>query len=324
MHLIYRPARITDFPACLACTRELFAFAPPQQKQLLQMWRELLAGGAVNFWVMEDLEGQPGETLAYFCLVAFVTEEFAAGMKTTLPPYVARQALEWWAAGNSPFLDLPALRRANTDGELHLVCLQSGFHFDTAKHKSEEGKEVRDKIPDLVILTGSGYQVRECFFEAYGGWECQWAISAGFGLCEDHAEFYATEGTRVPPEQRACLFSLSREEAARREGAITATVFTYRPPRFCLTPGEQEMLQWALTGLTDEELATELSLATVTVSKRWARIYGHVQDIAPEMFPAEARPGAKGRGPEKRRRLLHYLRHHLEELRPHLRTAQRR
>ena len=77
---------------------------------------------------------------------------------------------------------------------------------------------------------------------------------------------------------------------------------------------EQQLLQRALLGETDTEIADVLGLAPDTVKARWRTIYERVSEHAPELLPQEA--GDLKRGAEKRRRLLHYLRHHPEELRP--------
>ncbi len=71
-------------------------------------------------------------------------------------------------------------------------------------------------------------------------------------------------------------------------------------------------------GLTDAELGRALHAALATVKKRWASIYDRVGSVDPDLLlgAAQAVPSEGRRGPEKRRRLLGYLRQHLEELRP--------
>ena len=55
---------------------------------------------------------------------------------------------------------------------------------------------------------------------------------------------------------------------------------------------------------------------SVSAVKNWWRdIYGRVADADPGLLPPGNAEGA--RGPEKRRRLLRYLREHPEELRPY-------
>ena len=74
----------------------------------------------------------------------------------------------------------------------------------------------------------------------------------------------------------------------------------------------------ALLGRTDAELGHALHTALATAKKRWTSIYDRVASVDPELLlgTAEAVPPEGKRGPEKRRRLLDYLRRHPEELRP--------
>ena len=54
------------------------------------------------------------------------------------------------------------------------------------------------------------------------------------------------------------------------------------------------------------------------IKKMWISIYRRVEDCLPELIPDPLRSDipATGRGREKRRHLLAYLREHPEELRP--------
>jgi hypothetical protein len=54
------------------------------------------------------------------------------------------------------------------------------------------------------------------------------------------------------------------------------------------------------------------------VKKRWQAIYERVGDVDRELLlpPVAHGPNITARGAERRRRLLHYLRQHPEELRP--------
>jgi hypothetical protein len=94
-------------------------------------------------------------------------------------------------------------------------------------------------------------------------------------------------------------------------------VFVFRPPIACFRPSEQRLLQAALRGLTDEELADELGVSLSFVKKAWQAIYeraiGRIPELFPIGFPQELE-GERGKG--KKQRLLSYVRNHLEELRP--------
>jgi hypothetical protein len=78
------------------------------------------------------------------------------------------------------------------------------------------------------------------------------------------------------------------------------------------------LLSCALSGATDEHLAEMLGTSLPAVKKLWVSIYQRVEDCLPELIPDPLRSDLplSGRGREKRRRLLAYLREHPEELRP--------
>jgi hypothetical protein len=78
------------------------------------------------------------------------------------------------------------------------------------------------------------------------------------------------------------------------------------------------MLQRALQGKTDTQLARVLDLALPTIKSRWRAIYDRAGQLAPEILPDTGVPSpdtAGSRKQEKRRQLLEYLRRHPEELR---------
>lgn len=91
-------------------------------------------------------------------------------------------------------------------------------------------------------------------------------------------------------------------------------MFQWQLPRFFFSPAEQELLLYALTGDTDDGLAAQLCVAPITVKKRWESVYKRVEAAAPEVFGLAETMGR--RGGEKNRRLLAYLWHYMEELRP--------
>ena len=78
------------------------------------------------------------------------------------------------------------------------------------------------------------------------------------------------------------------------------------------------MLLRALHSGTDEELAASMDVSLPTVKKMWLSVYRRVAKTLPALGTDDAEPDASTRrGKEKKRRLLAYLREHLEELRPH-------
>ena len=82
------------------------------------------------------------------------------------------------------------------------------------------------------------------------------------------------------------------------------------------------MLSVALPGATDEALAEQLDISLSAVKKMWISIYRRAEEFLPELIPdSQLDLPASGRGREKRRSLLVYLREHPEELRPASRSV---
>ena len=93
-------------------------------------------------------------------------------------------------------------------------------------------------------------------------------------------------------------------------------LFTYLEPVMRLRDTDQELLLAALDGLTDGQLADVLDLKLPALKKRWASLFDRVGRVRPDLVPQSDRETPDTRGPQKRHRLLAYLREHPEELRP--------
>jgi hypothetical protein len=106
------------------------------------------------------------------------------------------------------------------------------------------------------------------------------------------------------------------EDATRRPGSIASILCAFRKPGLGLSPVQQRLLQAALHGLTDQQLAGELSLKLPAVKKRWVAIFEHVAKVRPDLLASTGMHNEGTRGPQKRQYLLEYVREHPEELRP--------
>ena len=109
-----------------------------------------------------------------------------------------------------------------------------------------------------------------------------------------------------------------REVSSKRGPVHGLVAFSkYHPPQFGFSRGEQRLLLSALSGQTDMELSDELGTSLSPVKSTWRSIYNRVASRLPELVPddSQTNPQNSDRGREKRRRLLTYLREHLEELR---------
>ena len=107
------------------------------------------------------------------------------------------------------------------------------------------------------------------------------------------------------------LLRLTREEALANPYARFSSYFFPPKPRFAFSFGEQRLLEYALLDVSDEAIAEELHLSQDAIKKRWRSIYTKIETADTKLlFDITS---ARGR----RRSVLHYLRRHLEELRPY-------
>ncbi len=313
----HRPTRAEDLNACLTLIPEAPAYDDATKPDLLRLWREVLAKRCGESAIVYGQDRTPGSQIVGFGLSVFVTDEFAHEAKTRLPPYVDKQVLDRWVRGRSPILDLDAIRAANSGDGLNLLILQRAFAENA--FTPEETSHARHLLFEAFIAHHRGYRLKEFMLEVYGEADLERATTPGARLLTNYEAFFRSgDVPPAPPGRHPYLIGTTREEALAREGTYAFEVFSYVPPRFHLTPEEQELLHHALLGLTDPELGHALHAALATVKKRWASIYDRVASVDPDLLlgPAEAVPSEGRRGPEKRRRLLGYLRQHLEELRP--------
>jgi hypothetical protein len=114
---------------------------------------------------------------------------------------------------------------------------------------------------------------------------------------------------------KSVLAVATRETVLRSPYSVAAKMYRYQEPILRLRPAEQTLLAAALDGKTDAELSTSLGLSIEAVKKRWISIFERVDDFKPDILK-EFEPSSEGRGPQKRHRVVAYIRTHPEELRP--------
>jgi hypothetical protein len=317
MFLRCRPALVRDLPECFPCFRDRHLFSEEDRLALLAMWRELLLNDTPITALIEDLDAPIGSRIAYVCLAAIATDDFVHDCMTALPPGISLNALRRWQEGRSPFLTRKQIAAANVGDGMCMVAFNTGLP-DGVQYPEERGRAVRDKITSWIAEMLSGLRLKELQIEAYVGWQHHWCLDAGFLLRTDFPQ-HPDGGERIG------LYGLSASEAAGKEGCPYLTCFTCASPRLRLTRSEQTLLLHALSGQEDADLAYSLCLSPNTVKKRWASILDQFSLTCPELFPElEHFPASGRRGAEKRGRILTYVRHHMEELRPYLNAAAER
>jgi hypothetical protein len=190
----------------------------------------------------------------------------------------------------------------------------------------EANMEVTRLVLSGFIEVHSGFRLKEVVnaqIESVG--RLRWTLQTGGLLWNPVSRRYQSSlGNRDPEEivKNPSITGTTREvELGRRESwnaSWLGALFDYHPPRCGFSASEQRMLQAALGGGTDQELAQELGVSLPSVKKMWLSIYRRAKENIPEVNSDHPKPDTEvtRRGKEKRRHLLTYLRKHPEELKP--------
>ena len=222
--------------------------------------------------------------------------------------------------GESPLLTGKQVREANSRGGLNLVCWEAGF-----RPEYEANGEVQRYMMSAFIQVHQGYLWKEAIsVQSWSPDHLDFILKTGGCLWDPIAGGY-TSTLRTDPSEivsKPHILGITRDLELKRQGdwggSWVGALFDYHPPILGLNRSEQRLLSCALPGETDEQLAGMLGTSLSGVKKMWVSIYRRVEECLPELIPDPLRSDipASGRGREKRRHLLAYLREHPEELRP--------
>ncbi len=314
MDLAFRGVSEADLPQCMSLLAGRLAYDGDTLARLPGAWRRLLRDGALVAGIVEDRTPPVDARILGFGASVFVTGAFMRQARAGTEPYLTARVIRAELEGVTPVLRPTAIRKANAGDGLNVVIL----HYGEAADLDEEAlRQVRYLTLESFLWAHRGYCVKEVLQEFWDEIDPRF-VSQGWGRVRtDYAGFYASQGAPIPPPGRGpCLVGLGREEVAAEPGTtIMSPLFLYTPPRFGFRPGEQQLLELAIGGRTDAQLARALHVAEATVKGRWRSIYDRVAASAPDLAPATI-TSAEIRGKEKRRKLLDYIRRHPEELRP--------
>ena len=325
INLITRTGTDEDLADCYALHESLgLPYTKRSWRILPEMWRTLLAKGAMQLCLVANRVKPMGLPIASFRAVIFATDEFCAKARSTLSPYLGVELAGQYLLRQLPVLNRVQVARANAGDGLNAVMCFEGLAQDG--FSPEQTLVIRKKQSQALHLALSGYRIKEFLANTIGEESLHWMLDAGAHLRRNYSRYFRKKGLPEPePWLRPWLVGLSREEAFAHPGTKLGARFIYAPPRFHFNRSQRLLLQQAMRGQTCEELATSLSISHWTVKQRWHAIYDRVADVDRELLPPPISygPCVSSRGPERRRRLLNYLRQHAEELRPYEPPPQR-
>jgi len=260
---------------------------------------------------------------APICLFGFsvvVNDDFVLEMKSQPPFWVGPELTRRVINGESPILTDKQLREANSRDGMNLLiwegCVVPGYEAYT---------ELPRYMMAAFIAVHQGYLWKEIIgVQPESPERLYHTLNTGGFLWDPIAGRYTGGVSKDPDEvvRTPHIVGVTRELERGRGGSWAGSwvgaLFDYHVPTLGFNRSEQRLLERALSGATDEQLARMLGISLPTAKKMWVSIYNRVEDRLPALVsdPLRSDSPAGSRGKEKRRGLLAYLREHLEELRP--------
>jgi hypothetical protein len=270
-------------------------------ERALEVWQNLLMNPAFVGRVVETGSGE-GRIIALGASV-FVAPEFLceelAGPRLGLSSRIIAKL----AAGERVLLDQRQIARANAGPGLDVVFISLVWWQTTSQG---EFSQLMMASIGSCVEAHAGYRVRSASMECPG--EMQRTMGMHSGQFEIVAEF---------PEADVVWMRITGEGASVAAASASNLMFQYRQPVVGFTASEQQLLQAAIRGALDRELADVLGITVSVVKKRWRGVFARVHECLPELFAEAGGEDESARGPQKRHLVLSYVRAHPEELRPY-------
>jgi hypothetical protein len=214
------------------------------------------------------------------------------------------------ASNKSVALPYDQIARANAGAGLNAVFLTACWWKTSGPAEFIEMMRLSASSCSEAL---AGYRLRSALVELAGA-----QVRA---LDSTHAGGWRVIGNF--PEADRALTILTKEDSHTVAASIANTLFHYDEPVLGLRASDQQLLGVALKGATDQEVAVKLNLTVPAVKRRWLGVFARTEASKPGLF-AELGAGSDGkRGPQRRHRVLSYVREHPEELRPYASGRQR-
>lgn len=280
--------------------------APALRAAIPAIWTRLLGHPGFNGDVIEDLNRPPGQRIVGLGVAIALDERWATRLREAPPTFAPALLYSELLDGQFQPPSDKALARMNARGEVNFLVLH--YEQTLTDLANPDALQVLGVAMSLFRFAHAGYRLN-CLYQEAMGEQGAYMLSMGFRA-----------RTARQQEGLSELYGLQRDEAARLlPGSPVRDAFQFTPPRFGFSASERRLLRLAVTDLTDEAIGDELGISGHGVKKLWRQTHQRAQDAMPALFGeagSSERDGA-GRGPEKRRALLQYLRQHPEELRPY-------
>jgi hypothetical protein len=232
----------------------------------------------------------------------FVTRTFADREIRNPQPGINSRIIAGIASGESVVLSRAQIGAGNAGEGVDFVNMYGTWRDGIMK--PDQLAEVQALLGTSFVEHFAGYRFNRVLKEAIGN--SRISLARATGTYRIVAEFRESE---------SALAVVTRESVLTAPYSVAATMYRYQTPVLRLRPAEQRLLIAALASKTDAELSTDLGLSIEAVKKRWMSIFDRVDEFKPGILN-RAEADSDARGPQKRHRVIAYIRTHPEELRP--------
>jgi hypothetical protein len=307
--MYWRPIRETDLQECLEIQPACIGDQIAGRKTALRVWKAFLDDPAFLANVIESDRTIGGRRIVACGMGVFVCREFADREIESPRPGLNSRIIAGAASGESVVLSSGEIAAGNAGDGVDFVNMYGTWRDGIMN--AEQLAEVHALLGTSFVEHFAGYRFNRVLKEAIGN--SRIALARATGTYRLIAEF---------PESESALAVVTRESAFAAPYSLAATMYRYRPPALRLRPSEQKLLIAALTGKTDAELSDDLGLSLEAIKKRWISVFERVEEFKPDILD-QIDAFADRRGPQKRHRVIAYVRKHPEELRPFSWDAKR-
>ena len=316
MALRYRRMKREDVDTCVQFIATHPIIGPRYGKgisELSKAIKSVLHLNSVRSLVFEERCDDASNRIFAGGISGFVTDEFVQSAKR--PPYywIGPELVRLTLSAKTPFLSDAQLCAGNaTHGLNEVVWFWAIGPNDVSR------MEVRKFTMETHYSEMKGFRLKELLAQGTVVEEVESAIrSGGCLLGNDGQPIFNPDVPLEKIVRQPHILYMTKELMNKNFGSFTSMLFVYQEPRIGFSASEQRLLEEALRGGTEDELAMELEISISAVKKSWRSIYDRVERSKIGILPSsstEIETPDRGRG--KKHRLLAYVREHPEELRP--------
>jgi hypothetical protein len=300
--MYWRPIAEADLSKCLEIQPECLGDQIVGRSTALRVWRAMLDNAAFQANVIESERPIGGHKIVACGMGVFVTKTFADREIRNPRPGLNSRIMAGISSGESIVLTRTQIGAGNAGAGLDFVNMY-GTWRDGIMNASQLA-EVQSLLGTSFVEHFGGYRFNRVLKEAIGASRIE--LARATGTYRIVAEFQ---------EHESALAVVTRESALTAPYSVASKMYRYEEPVLRLRPAEQKLLAAALGGKTDAELSADLGLSIEAVKKRWMSVFDRVDQFKPEIL-SRGDADSDGRGPQKRHRVIAYIRAHPEELRP--------